>query len=35
MKQTKKNQSVWGIILKVIIAMASAAATALGITACH
>lgn len=31
---TKEKKSVWGILLKVIIAVASAIAGALGITAC-
>lgn len=37
MNQTQdepKKQSVWGLILKVIIAVASALAGALGVTAC-
>ncbi len=34
MEQKNEKKSVWGVILKVVIAIASAVAGALGISAC-
>ncbi len=34
MTEEKKTKNVWGVILKVIIAVATAIAGALGITSC-